>query len=240
MTEMTILFEKNEVLDREYFIAELGKNRDFKIELSSGKSVDTVSVKSDNGLLKDYVWEAIASVILQCHKFRAISTRLFKMGAIKLQECLIIGALLGFDAASERKEILEQMTHYNNSISINGLLKFKLQEVANNWVSLVYLATKLLLQCADKSDYLDVVFFLMAASCNADKRMLICNREGQIRLDLDGEEIIIPTLTENHEGNALIALISQSPTTINIINKERVSGNFYNIVKCLGEHVATK
>ncbi len=240
MTEMSIIFKKSEVQGRNYFIKELSKYRDIKTELRCGKSVDTVEIKSDNGLLKDIVWESINSVIVYFYKFKTISKMLFKMGEIKLRECLIIGALLGFDAASERQEIMLQLKECGSRIAISGLVEFRLQEVKKNWVSLVCLAARLLLQCNDKSDYLDVVFFIMAASCEADKKILVRNFEGNIKLDLDGDEVVIPELTESHEGNALIALISSCPTTINIINSERVSGDFYKIVKCLGEHVAQK
>ncbi len=238
MTEMSVLFTKSECSCRDYFKKELQKIASLQIEQTSNKSMDCIVVKSDNKLLNDYVWGAIVDTIQHYYKYEMVTKKLFKTGEINLAESLIIGALLGFDAQDERAEIILQLAKCGRVIHINGFVQFMLYDIVKNWKSLISLATRLLLQCRDKRDYLDIVFFLMATSCAIDKKVFVYSNNKNIIINVDGEEIVVPPLTSNQECDAIMALIAVCPTEIKIASGANVSKQFYSTVKCIGDHIA--
>ncbi len=238
MTEMSIIFANNESDSSEYFIDELRKDIDIAISQKAECDFCVINIKSNNGLLKEYVWKSIVATIQHFYKYNMIIKKLFKSGEINLAESLIIGALLGFDAASEQEEIIGELKQCGSRIYIKGVVQFRLYSVVKNWKSLINLATRLLLQCRDKRDYLDIVFFLMAASSAKDKKVFVYSNRSGIVINVEGEEIIVPNLTYNAECDAIMALIAVCPTEIEIASEAGVSKQFYNTVKCIGEHIA--
>lgn len=233
MTNVRLILDRDEVGEREYILRRLGYYPSCKLEETKHKNLVTLDIESDMKGFRAVVRDIISSVITIFYKYKFIKSGITVPDGSGLEYAAFFGALLSFDL-DEEKEKIEKKLYNLRYISLKGLYSFALDKLVEGWQAMLVLANRLLSQCKNKEDILELVFFLLAVDNDFSPKVRL---EGPEDTEIFSDEIKvpIPMLTDSFDQNAIMAIVRERPVSIILSEPTRLSSQFVAAIRGLSE-----
>lgn len=233
MTNVRLILDRDEVGEREYILRRLGYYPSCKLEETKHKNLVTLDIESDMKGFRAVVRDIISSVITIFYKYKFIKSGITVPDGSGLEYAAFFGALLSFDL-DEEKEKIEKKLYNLRYISLKGLYSFALDKLVEGWQAMLVLANRLLSQCKNKEDVLELVFFLLAVDNDLSPKVRVDGLDND-EIISDNTKIPIPKLTDDIDQNTIIAIVRERPISIVLSEPSKLSDNLVAAIRALSE-----
>lgn len=140
----------------------------------------------------------------------------------------VVSALVGYEQVNEYDYViqaLDQLYEY----SIDGFIKFRLQNVVDEWAEVGEMLTSMVLTDPSEKELFGVAIYLMNGKKKGD-RIFIADSEEQILTTVNTKKVLkVRGLFENKNQNILQTLINFNPADIVVDSKKVDKG----LIECL-------
>ncbi|NCA92706.1 hypothetical protein EOM82_05580 [bacterium] len=204
----------------------LNRNIDSTILQQGGKI--TVTVNTDDDIFIDMV----ADIVLNFYKLSIILEKINFGRTPTLSECAFLGATLSLEKDIEKEKIivLAEKTDIRN---IEGFYNFCLCGMRDNWTNLALLSKRLLSQCKCDKDIYSLTGFMLGIDDNIRKNVVV---DYPILLrGADNSNIEVIQFFDDLEKNVIMAIMAQNPSDILVMDSQKVSKKFMQVIQALGE-----
>lgn len=184
-------------------------------------------------LAEDYEFKTfIAQIVLAFYKFELLLKAINFGREPNLSECAFLGAVLSLEKSIEKEKIIviAEKTELKN---IEGFFNFCLCSMHENWENLAILSKKLLSQCQCDKDIYSLTGFMLGID-DKIKNSVVVDYPQIFRGD-DNDSIEILQYFEETEKNVILAILSQNPSDILVMDSQKVSKKFMQVIQSLGE-----
>jgi len=233
MVNVRLILDKDETGEREYILKRLSYYSSCLIEETKHKNLVTLDIGSDMKGFRAVIRDIVSSVITIFYKYKFMSAGITIPEEASLEYSAFLGALLSFDL-DEEKEKIEKKLYNLRYISLKGLYSFALDKLVEGWGAMTVLANRLLSQCKNKEDILELVFFLLAVDNDFSPKVRLenaCSTE----IFSDDVKVPIPGLTGEFDKDAIIAIVRERPVSIVLTEPSCLSRQFVSAIKGLSE-----
>ncbi len=219
------IIDDNRLLNyvKEYLI-----NRDIESAISYQGDKTLITVNTDDDIYKDMV----ADIILNFYKLAIILEKIDLGRTPTLAECAFLGATLSLEKDIEKEKIL-LLADKTDIRNIEGFYNFCLCGMQDNWTNLALLSKKLLSQCKCDKDVYSLTGFMLGIDDNLRKNVVI-DYPKLIR-GSDNTVIEILQYFDDSEKNLILAIMAQNPSDILVMDSQKVSKKFMQVIQALGE-----
>lgn len=216
---------KNEVIGyvRDYLT---NKNLVGDIYMQEGMAI--VNIKASEEQCKTM----LADIILNFHKLALIVKTIDFGREPTLAECAFLGAVMSLEKSIETAKILAiaDKTEIKN---VEGFYNFCLCSMQESWENLAILSKKLLGQCKCEKDIYSLTGFMLGIDDDIKNNIIV--DYPKIYLGKDDEKISIMNYFNDKEKDMIVAILAQNPSDIIVIDSEKVTKKFMQVIRALGE-----
>lgn len=174
----------------------------------------------------------IAEIILNFYKFELLFKTINFGKEPSLPECAFLGAVMSLEKSIEIEKIIiiADKTEVKN---IEGFFNFCLCSMHDNWENLAILSKKLLSQCQCEKDIYSLTGFMLGIDDNAKNNLVV--DFPLIFRGCDNEPVEVMNYFVEPEKNIILAILAQNPSDILVLDSQKVSKNFMQVIQSLGE-----
>lgn len=174
----------------------------------------------------------IAEIVLSFYKFELLLKAINFGREPSLSECAFLGAVLSLEKSIEIEKIIV-ITDKTEVKNIEGFFNFCLCSMQENWENLAILSKKLLSQCQCDKDVYSLTGFMLGIDDKIKNNIVVDYPE--IFHGCDNDSIEILQYFEETEKNVILAILAQNPSDILVMDSQKVSKTFMQVIQALGE-----
>ncbi len=210
------------------YVKEYMSNRNIESEVSQQIGKINITIKTDDDTYKNMV----ADIILNFYKLNILLDKINFGRLPSLSECAFLGATLSLEKDIEKEKIivLAEKTDIKN---IEGFYNFCLCGMQENWSNLALLSKKLLSQCKSDKDIYSLTGFMLGIDDNLRKNVVV--DYPKLFRGEDNESIEVMQYFEDVEKNLIMAIMEQNPSDILVMDSQKASRQFMQVIQSLGE-----
>ncbi len=204
--EISYILESIENTNDISYATEESRDRLFVYLASACEDAQTVESKVQN---------IAGTVIIDFFKLRFFLERLTFAG-MSLAECALLSAIVHFDSDFERA-VCQKAFSTSSDFNIDGVFRFRLNELAENWKELSEVASRLLCGVTCENELFDIASFITGS--DGGKNQLLIER-GRLKNITCHKTVEVVNLFDRAEFNLLSAIMGERPLEIHVRHGE--------------------
>ncbi len=210
-----------------YLKEQLAPSLDVSVTEHLTRTTLTLSSSSPK-LLKTTVTNAIVDVVISYYKLQYIREQL--PTTITPEIVCLLATVVAYRQCEEKNIIAEKINGLS-TINIDGLLNFKLVDIAQEWTELGALTKRLLSQCYEGGDVYQLIAFMIGLEKCPQHDVIIDVDD----ITCNGESVGIYPFFADNTLSLLYSVMLLRPSSITIIAPQKMDERLVQCVKNLGK-----